>query len=110
MFQLGSGGVRLSGVKTPKLHLETGSSGSDIELLASPDDVSIEAGSGGVTLRMPASTSATVDIETGSGGIDTDFEVTLSRIERRSLRGTIGTGKGRIRIESGSGHVRLMRS
>ena len=107
---VGSGGVRLSGVKTPKLHLETGSGGSDIELLASPDDVSIEAGSGGVTLRMPASTSATVDIETGSGGIDTDFEVTLSRIERRALRGTIGTGKGRIRIESGSGNVRLMRS
>jgi lia operon protein LiaG len=107
---VGSGGVRLSGVKTPKLHLETGSGGSDVELLAQPDDVSIEAGSGGVTLRMPAAASASVDIETGSGGIDTDFEVKLSRIEKRALRGTIGTGKGRIRIESGSGNVRLMKS
>ncbi len=107
---VGSGGVRLSGVKTPKLHLETGSGGSDVELLAEPDDVSIEAGSGGVTLRMPASTNAMVDIETGSGGIDTDFEVKLSRIERRALRGTIGSGKGRIKIESGSGTVRLMKS
>ncbi|MEO8335004.1 MAG: DUF4097 family beta strand repeat-containing protein [bacterium] len=107
---VGSGGVRLSGVKTPKLHLETGSGGSDVELLSAPDDVSIEAGSGGVTLRMPATTNATVDIETGSGGIDTDFEVKMSRIERRALRGTIGSGKGRIKIESGSGTVRLMKS
>jgi hypothetical protein len=36
--------------------------------------------------------------------------VKLSRIEKRALRGTIGTGKGRIRIESGSGNVRLMKS
>ena len=107
---VGSGGVRLSGVKTPKLHLETGSGGSDVELLSEPDDVSIEAGSRGVTLRMPATTNASVDIETGSGGIDTDFEVKMSRIERRALRGTIGSGKARIRIESGSGNVRLMKS
>ena len=107
---VGSGGIRMSGVKTPILRLETGSGSTEVELLSAPRDVSIEAGSGGVTLRMPANTSASVDIETGSGGIDTDFEVKLSRIERRALRGTIGTGTGRIRIESGSGSVRLMKS
>jgi hypothetical protein len=107
---VGSGGIRLSGVKTPLLRIEAGSGSTDVELLAPATDVSIEAGSGGVTLRMPASTNASVDIETGSGGIDTDFEVKLSRIERRALRGTIGTGTGRIRIESGSGSVRLMKS
>lgn len=107
---IGSGGVRLSGVKTPVLRIETGSGSTEIELLSAPTDVSIEAGSGGITLRMPATTSAAVDIETGSGSIDTDFEVKLSRIERRALRGTIGTGSGRIRIESGSGGVRLMKT
>ncbi|MEP6731341.1 MAG: DUF4097 family beta strand repeat-containing protein [bacterium] len=107
---VGSGGVRLSSVKTPKLHLEAGSGGSDVEMLSSPDDVSIEAGSGGVTLRMPSATNAAVDIETGSGGIDTDFEVKLSRIEKRALHGTIGSGRGRIRIEAGSGTVRLLKS
>ncbi|MEP6989482.1 MAG: DUF4097 family beta strand repeat-containing protein [bacterium] len=107
---VGSGGIHLSGVKTPTLHLDSGSGGTDIELLAAPDDVAIDGGSGGVTLRLPASTSATVDIETGSGGIESDFDVKLTRVERRALRGTIGTGKGRIKIESGSGSVRLLRS
>ena len=107
---VGSGGVRLSGVKTPILHLESGSGSTDVELLSPPDDVSIEAGSGGVTLRMPAATSAALDVETGSGSIDTDFDVKLTKMERRALRGTIGSGKGRIRIESGSGSVRLLRS
>jgi lia operon protein LiaG len=107
---VGSGGVRLAGVKTQKLHLETGSGSSDVELLTPVDDVQIEAGSGGVTLRLPSSLGATVDIETGSGGIDTDFEVKVSRMERRALRGTVGDGRGRIRIESGSGSVRLLKT
>jgi DUF4097 and DUF4098 domain-containing protein YvlB len=108
--EVGSGGVRLAGVKTQKLHLETGSGGSDVELLTPVDDVNIEAGSGGVTLRLPSALNATLDIETGSGGIDTDFEVKVSRMERRALRGTVGDGRGRIRIESGSGNVRLLKT
>jgi hypothetical protein len=107
---VGSGGIRLSGVRTPRLHLETGSGGSDVELLAPVEDVQIEAGSGGVTLRLPASLGATLDIETGSGGIDTDFEVKVQRMERRALRGTVGDGRGRVKIEAGSGTVRLVRS
>jgi lia operon protein LiaG len=107
---VGSGGIRLAGVKAPRLHLETGSGGSDVELLGPVQDVQIEAGSGGVTLRLPASLGATIDIETGSGGIDTDFEVKVQRMERRALRGTIGDGRGRVRIEAGSGTVRLLKS
>jgi DUF4097 and DUF4098 domain-containing protein YvlB len=107
---VGSGGVRLVGVKTRKLHLETGSGGSDVELLTPVDDVQIEAGSGGVTLRLPSALGASLDIETGSGAIDTDFDVKVSRIERRALRGTVGDGRGRIKIESGSGNVRLLKT
>jgi lia operon protein LiaG len=107
---VGSGGVRLAGVKTPKLNLDTGSGSTDIELLSAIDDVAIDAGSGGVTLRMPASTGATVDITTGSGGITTDFEVKVQRMERHALRGSFGDGRGRIHIESGSGSVRLLKN
>jgi hypothetical protein len=107
---VGSGGIRLSGVKTPRLHLEAGSGGSDVELLGPVEDVQVEAGSGGVTLRLPGSLGATVDIETGSGGIDTDFEVKVQRMERHALRGTVGDGRARVKIEAGSGTVRLLKS
>jgi lia operon protein LiaG len=107
---VGSGGIRLSGVKTRRLHLEAGSGGSDVELLGPVEDVQVEAGSGGVTLRLPANLGATVDIETGSGGIDTDFEVKVQRMERHALRGTVGDGRGRVKIEAGSGTVRLLKS
>ena len=107
---VGSGGVRLSGVKTPRLNVETGSGGTDIELLAPVNDVEIDAGSGGVTLRLPANLGATFDVETGSGGIDTDFEVKVQRVERRALRGTVGDGRARVKVEAGSGTVRLLKS
>jgi lia operon protein LiaG len=107
---VGSGGIRLSSVKTPRLHLETGSGGSDVELLGPVEEVQVEAGSGGVTLRLPATLGATIDIETGSGAIDTDFEVKVQRMERHALRGTVGNGRGRVRIEAGSGTVRLLKS
>ncbi len=106
---VGSGGIRLSGVKTPKLHLETGSGGTDVELIGPVTDVQVEAGSGGVTLRLPADLGAVVDIETGSGGINTDFEVKVQRMERHALRGTVGDGRGRVKIEAGSGTVRLLK-
>jgi lia operon protein LiaG len=107
---VGSGGVRLTGVKTPRLRVETGSGGTDIELLAPVTDVEIDAGSGGVTLRLPADLGATLDVETGSGGIDTEFEVKVQRMERRALRGTVGDGRARVKIEAGSGTVRLLKS
>ena len=108
--EAGSGGIRLSGVKANRLRVETGSGGSDVQLVGAVSDASLEAGSGGVTLRLPESTSAAVDIEASSGSIQSDFEVKTARLERRALRGTIGSGAGKIRIESGSGTVRLLKN
>jgi lia operon protein LiaG len=107
---VGSGGIRLSGVKASRVSLDTGSGGTDLELLTDVEDVTVDAGSGPVSLRLPASAGAEVEIETGSGGIETDFPIQLSRWERNSLRGRLGDGRGRIRIDSGSGRVRLIRS
>jgi lia operon protein LiaG len=82
----------------------------DVGLLDDVENVRIDTGSGGVTLRLPASLGAEVDIDTGSGGISTDVPVTVTRRERDRLVGRIGDGRGRIVIDAGSGGVRLMRS
>ncbi|MEP6492196.1 MAG: DUF4097 family beta strand repeat-containing protein [bacterium] len=106
---VGSGGMRLSRVKASRVSLDAGSGGMDIDLIAPVDDLSVDAGSGGVTIRLPASQGGEVDIETGSGGIDSDFAVQTTHIERNALRGRIGDGRGRIKIEAGSGRVRLIK-
>lgn len=106
---VGSGGVKLERIRAARVDVDAGSGGTELELLSSIEQLKVDAGSGGVTIRLPSSLSADVDIETGSGGIDTDFAVQVTRFEQRHMVGRIGDGRGRIRIESGSGHVRLLR-
>ncbi len=105
----GSGTFRLTHVKASTLNLQTGSGSTNVELLAAADNVKIQSGSGSVTLTLPASASAALDVETGSGSIDTDFPVQSSHRQRGQLNGTIGNGQGQIRIETGSGSVRLVK-
>ncbi len=106
---VGSGGVRLERVRASRVDVDAGSGGTELELLTNVEQLKVDAGSGGVTVRLPESLNANVDIETGSGGIDTDFAVQVTRFEKRHVVGKIGDGRGQIRIESGSGNVRLLK-
>ena len=106
----GSGGIRVDDVTAQRLKLETGSGGIQVGVRNSPKSMEVDTGSGGVTVTLPTRLDATVDIQTGSGGIDSEFAVQVNRIERNHLRGTIGDGTGRIHIESGSGTVRLRKA
>lgn len=106
----GSGGVRLERAKAGIVKLDAGSGSVKLGLLTLPREIKVDAGSGGVTVSIPANSGATIDIETGSGGVESDFPVTTTRMERNHLRGTIGDGSARIRIESGSGSVRLLKN
>lgn len=107
---VGSGGLRLGKIKAARVNLDAGSGVVDLELLSTVDELIADSGSGGVTIRLPAAQGAEVDIETSSGGIESDFAVQTTRLGRNHLRGRIGDGRGRIRIESGSGRVRLLKS
>ena len=63
-----------------------------------------------ITVRAPAGLGATVDIETGSGGIDLDFPLEVRSVRRDEVHGTIGDGRGQIRIDTGSGSVKILRT
>jgi hypothetical protein len=107
---VGSGGLRLTHVKAPRVNADVGSGGLELDLAAPVSDLSVESGSGGVTLRLPAAQGAELDIDTGSGGVESDFAIQTNRVSRNHVRGKIGDGSGRIRIDAGSGHVRLIKS
>jgi lia operon protein LiaG len=109
-LDVGSGGIGLDRVKASRVSVDAGSGGTELGFLSTIDDLAIDAGSGGVTIRLPAAQGGDVDIDTGSGGIESDFAVQTTHIERNHLRGRIGGGNARIKIDSGSGHVRLLKS
>jgi lia operon protein LiaG len=109
-LDVGSGGTELARVRAQDIKIDAGSGHTDIGIVSDVRSLDVDTGSGGVTLRIPESLGAEVDIDTGSGGIDTDFPIQVTRRSRTHLTGTIGDGKGRIRIDTGSGGVRLKRS
>jgi len=109
-IEVGSGGVRIERATSDRVRLETGSGGVRLELTNSPSTLDLESGSGTVTLMLPASLDAELDISTGSGSIDSDFAIQMNRFERRRIRGTVGKGTGRIRVETGSGSVRIRKA
>jgi lia operon protein LiaG len=106
---VGSGGVRVTALKSPDISIEAGSGSAYVEVLSAIERMSVESGSGGVTVRAPANLGAEIDAQTGSGGFSSDFEILSRRFGRRHVEGTIGDGKGRIRLESGSGSIRLLK-
>jgi len=103
----GSGSVDGTAVQAATLNVDTGSGDVDVAMTAAPTEVNVDTGSGSVTLGMPQGLDAAVELETSSGDISVDFAMEIRRWERDEVRGTIGTGKGRIHIDTGSGDIAI---
>ncbi len=108
LVDTGSGSVEMVGISAPNVVVDTGSGRVELELLRDVDALVIDTGSGSVTVRAPADLGGMVEIETGSGGIDLDFPLTVNSVRRDRVRGALGDGDGAISIETGSGSVRLL--
>ena len=106
----GSGSVSLDRIAAPSVVVDTGSGSVDLELLTDVDQLDVDTGSGSVTVRAPASLGAMVEIDTGSGGIDLDFPLEVTSVRRDRVQGRLGDGQGSIRIDTGSGSIRILRS
>jgi hypothetical protein len=108
--ETGSGDITVTGAKATELSFETGSGNVDVALTATFNALSIQTGSGNVTLRVPPNIGAEVDLDTGSGEFDLGgITIQVRRLEEDHITGTVGDGKGRLSIETGSGNVRLVK-
>ncbi len=103
----GSGDVEVTGASADEVKLDTGSGEVRCELTSNPKHMDVDTGSGGVTLTLPPTYGATLEVESGSGGVDVDFPVSARRVSSDHLSGTIGDGRGTLRIDTGSGGVRI---
>jgi DUF4097 and DUF4098 domain-containing protein YvlB len=92
------------------VNLETGSGSVTTDMSGELWNLSVNTGSGDVTVKAPPTLGAEVDIETSSGDIETDFEVSVTRHARDHMTGRIGDGRGKIAIETGSGEIKLVKN
>lgn len=106
----GSGSIDLDGVSSDEVELDTGSGSVELVLLTDVELLDVDTGSGSVTIRAPEDLGAQVEIDTGSGGIDMDFALEVRSVRRDHVVGRLGDGRGVIRIDTGSGSVRLLKN
>ena len=101
----GSGSIHLQGVDGA-LFAETGS--GDIEIGGRPNsDWKLETGSGSVTLNVGGA-HFTLDASTGSGSVHSDPPIsTHGALERHHIQGDINGGGPTVRVETGSGDIRI---
>jgi hypothetical protein len=102
----GSGTIHLQGV-TGGLLAETGS--GDIEVAGQPgSDWKLTTGSGSVTLNTGGSAHFSLDASTGSGDVHSDPPIlTHGTLNRHHVTGDVNGGGPIVRIETGSGDVRI---
>jgi hypothetical protein len=71
-------------------------------------DVSVVTHNGGVEFVAPPNFSAAVDVSTHNGSIKTDIPITVTgKVSKGKLTGTIGTGKGKLHLETHNGSIRI---
>jgi len=63
---------------------------------------------GNIGFTAPADFSATVDASRHNGSIQTDLPITvIGKITKRQLKGTIGTGEGKLRLKTHNGSIKI---
>jgi DUF4097 and DUF4098 domain-containing protein YvlB len=110
IFRAASGDARMTEVDGS---LDASSSSGDIEALVTPQgdrQFMVSTSSGDVNLYyVPVKNYGfRLDIRTSSGTIEGEMPIKVSRVDRRRLRGVVGTGAARIEIETASGDVTIV--
>jgi DUF4097 and DUF4098 domain-containing protein YvlB len=103
--ETGSGNIELKDLHG-SLRAQTGS--GDIKASGSPSsDWKLETGSGGIEL-WPGSGGFTLDASTGSGTVHSDREMSVQgSFDRHHITGKVGGGGPTVRLETGSGDIRI---
>ena len=71
-------------------------------------NISLITSNGGIEIEMPSNFSGEVDISTHNGSIRTNLPITVvGKISKSKLSGKIGTGQGKLHLETHNGSIRL---
>jgi hypothetical protein len=102
----GSGRIELTGI-AGALKADAGSGNIKVDG-RQEGDWRIDTGSGSVRVRLPADAAFRLDAESRSGGINIDHPLTVEgKISKRHIRGDVRGGGPRLKIDTGSGSIRI---
>jgi DUF4097 and DUF4098 domain-containing protein YvlB len=106
-----SGDVRLDRLRASSISAHSVSGNVDVRVdeLTGSGDLSFHTVSGDVTLEMPRQFDADVSMSTVSGGMDSDYPITIGngRVSRRNINARIGNGGRRLDLNTVSGDVKI---
>src|SRR6266704_1673345 len=104
--ETGSGNIRLHGVKGG-LRADAGS--GDIQAEGEPTgDWRLGAGSGNITLKVPAQANFNIDARTSSGSLNVKRSVTMQgAMAHNHIQGKVGSGGVLLDVHTGSGDIEL---
>jgi DUF4097 and DUF4098 domain-containing protein YvlB len=105
-FETGSGGIHLDNV-AGEVKARAGSGTIEIQGQQT-GDWEMSSGSGGIHVRLPENAKFNLMARTSSGGVSTDFPVTVQgTVSRRELNGPVNGGGPTLRLHTGSGGIRI---
>jgi DUF4097 and DUF4098 domain-containing protein YvlB len=109
----GDGHIRANG-RFDELELETGDGPVEVRAAAGSSVNAawrLETGDGSVTLQIPETLAADVDLHTSDGHIDLDIPVTTEgKLRENDVRGKINGGGRLMTIRTGDGSIHLRKS
>jgi hypothetical protein len=71
-------------------------------------DISLITHNGGVELETPKNFSGEVEASTHNGSIKTELPITVKgKVSKKKLTGTIGTGQGKLYLETHNGSIKI---
>jgi len=74
----------------------------------SPSNISLSSHNGSIDLTTPPNFSAKIAASTHNGSIKSDLPITVSgKIGKTKLNGTIGSGEGKLELETYNGSIRI---
>ena len=100
--------LRLKGLKSKEVIMSNKSGNIDAELLVVPATVDIRNDYGSVSLDLPKGFSGEISLDAEYGKVNTDFPIqTRNRGSSGYAVGKVGSGTGKIAIETRSGNIEL---
>ena len=101
-----SGEIHINaGDKVKTVDIDTASGDVEAGFNKVPDSIKVDAASGNVTLRLPENANMTFDIDTASGGFESELPLSIKSGDKY----VIGAGTSSAKIDTDSGDITIIK-